>query len=72
MKSLSAQLILACLGVATAWPSFSPEQTVLGDYDGFSLDLAARRLVQMEGQAPVWMTELQKVFALLRVHDYPY
>ncbi|KAI6095391.1 hypothetical protein EDD16DRAFT_757375 [Pisolithus croceorrhizus] len=30
---------------------------------GFSLDLAERRLVQMEGKAPVWMTELEKIEA---------
>lgn len=30
---------------------------------GFSLDLAEKRLVQMEGKAPVWMTELEKIEA---------
>lgn len=30
-------------------------------YEGFHLDLNAERLVEMEGQAPVWMTELEKV-----------
>ena len=28
---------------------------------GFSLDLTEKRLVQMEGKDPVWMTELEKV-----------
>jgi len=28
---------------------------------GFSLDLTEKRLIQMEGKAPVWMTELEKV-----------
>lgn len=28
---------------------------------GFSLDLREKRLIQMEGKAPVWMTELEKV-----------
>jgi hypothetical protein len=30
-------------------------------HPGFYLDLGARRLVQMEGKEPVWMTELEKV-----------
>ncbi|KAI0079660.1 peptidase [Panus rudis PR-1116 ss-1] len=30
-------------------------------YPGFSLDLSERRLVQLEGQEPVWMTELDKI-----------
>ncbi|KAG6332037.1 hypothetical protein ID866_7048 [Astraeus odoratus] len=30
---------------------------------GFSLNLVERRLVQMEGKAPIWMTELEKIEA---------
>ncbi len=30
-------------------------------YPGFDLDLNALRLVEMDGRAPVWMTELEKV-----------
>lgn len=30
---------------------------------GFSLDLTEKRLIQMEGKAPVWMTELEKIEA---------
>ncbi|KAJ7593631.1 peptidase [Mycena floridula] len=32
-------------------------------YPGFSLDLNEERLVQMEGQEPVWMTEWEKIKA---------
>jgi bacterial leucyl aminopeptidase len=61
MKFLSVSLILVYLGVATALPSILAEQTVFSDYEGFKMDLNAQRLVQMEGQTPVWMTELEKV-----------
>jgi len=66
MKSLSILLLsLACLVVANPLsPSFDDHQVPLGakdGYPGFDLDLNAQRLVQMEGQAPVWMTELKKI-----------
>jgi leucyl aminopeptidase len=61
MKTLSVSLILVYLGATVALPSIFAEQTVLSDYEGFKMDLSAQRLVQMEGQAPVWMTELEKV-----------
>jgi leucyl aminopeptidase len=38
-----------------------PVGTQQGSYPGFDLDLNAVRLVQMEGESPVWMTELDKV-----------
>jgi bacterial leucyl aminopeptidase len=65
MKSLNALLILAGLAAASS-PSVlvGEEQTPFGSqsiYPGFDLDLEARRLVQMEGKAPVWITELDKV-----------
>ncbi|KAL4065989.1 hypothetical protein V8B97DRAFT_1933155 [Scleroderma yunnanense] len=31
--------------------------------NGFSLDLAEKRLIQMEGKDPIWMTELEKIEA---------
>ncbi|KAH7885878.1 hypothetical protein F5I97DRAFT_1876113 [Phlebopus sp. FC_14] len=34
-----------------------------GAREGFTLDLNERRLVQMEGKEPVWMTELEKITA---------
>jgi len=43
-------------------------------YPGFDLDLNSRRLVQLEGQDPVWMTELEKVVLLVSLYasDLPY
>lgn len=32
-------------------------------WPGIDLDLSERRLVQMEGESPVWMTELEKILA---------
>lgn len=64
MKSLFGFVVLACAVVAL--PSQSPltvnEVLNLDSFtDGFDLDLNSLRLVQMEGQSPVWMTELEKV-----------
>ncbi|CAA7259515.1 unnamed protein product [Cyclocybe aegerita] len=63
MKSFAALLALVHLVAAT--PITHNEQVPLNQatYPGFDLDLNARRLVQMEGQAPVWMTELEKIQA---------
>jgi hypothetical protein len=70
MKSF-ALISLGFLAGAIASPlraSFGYEQLPLSldeplsNYDGFDLDLNAPRLVQMEGQEPVWMTELEKVY----------
>lgn len=68
MKSLT---LLSLVYLATATPLsllYGSEQVPLGSleehvtsYPGFDLDLDDRRLVQMEGQEPVWMTELEKV-----------
>ena len=59
---------LAFLAVAIASPSYRNEQVPLGGLEdrittvpGYDVDLNAQRLVQMEGQEPVWMTELEKV-----------
>ena len=30
---------------------------------GLDLDLSERRLIQVEGQSPIWVTELEKVSA---------
>lgn len=61
MKSLSFLSLVAAFVAAS--PFF--DQQVLGPEDGFSLDLGALRLVQLEGQVPVWMTELDKVYLRL-------
>lgn len=63
MKSFSVLLSLAC--IATASPLFE-EQVPLGaglmtSYPGFTLDLNAQRLVKIENQAPVWVSELEKI-----------
>jgi len=66
MRSLSVLVSCIALAVASTLPSV-PEQLPLSAYQhaypGFDLDLNARRLVQMEGKAPVWMTELEKIIA---------
>ncbi|KAF8076201.1 peptidase [Lyophyllum atratum] len=63
MKSFSILLALAC--VATASPLFEAQAPfgagLMTSYPGFTLDLNAQRLVQIDGQAPVWMTELDKI-----------
>jgi len=62
MKSLFL-VALACIA-ANAVPVDS-EQVPFGlDYPGF--DLSAQRLVQMQGQPPVWMSELEKIQAKAR------
>jgi leucyl aminopeptidase len=71
MKSVLAFLSLAFLATARPLSSLeSSEQVFFGgleehgtNYPGFDLDLTSRRLVQMEGREPVWMTELEKIQA---------
>jgi len=67
MKSLNALLILAGLAATSSSSVLVvEEQEPFGSqsiYPGFDLDLEARRLVQMEGKAPVWMSELDKINA---------
>ncbi len=79
MKSFASLLALASVVVAT--PLLGGEQLPLGDidstrfdlgelattYPGVSLDLNERRLVQLEGQPPKWVTELEKVCFMLFV-----
>jgi leucyl aminopeptidase len=64
MKAVSLTLILAYLSVGNALPRPFSRQEVLGVEDGINLDLQDMRLVEMEGQPPVWMTELEKVWRL--------
>jgi bacterial leucyl aminopeptidase len=67
MKSVFAGLSFVC--VALAIPFFSVLDNgqipvALESYSNhpdFDLDLNELRLVQLEGQDPVWMTELDKV-----------
>ena len=63
--------LLSLVSLATATPlsllsgneqvPFSNLADHITSYPGFDLDLSAQRLVQLEGQEPVWMTELEKV-----------
>lgn len=64
MKSLS--IILPLISFVVASPLSSSQEQLFfnaegATYPGFDLDLTALRLVEMEGQAPVWVTELEKV-----------
>jgi len=60
MKAFAQLLALASLAVSA---SLAYEQVPFAatQYPGFSLDLAERRLVQVEGQSPMWVTELEKI-----------
>ncbi|KAF8165145.1 peptidase [Crassisporium funariophilum] len=67
MKSFAILISLVSLVAATPLTysnndqaPLSPEETT---YPGFDLDLNALRLVHLEGQNPVWMTELEKIRA---------
>ncbi|KZP30643.1 peptidase [Athelia psychrophila] len=63
--------LLSLVSLATATPlafisnneqvPFSNLEEHITSYPGFDLDLSAERLVQLEGQEPVWMTELEKI-----------
>ncbi|KAJ8523501.1 hypothetical protein ONZ45_g16 [Pleurotus djamor] len=63
MKFLLLQTV--CLAVsASAVPALflDSKQTPLdASREGFSLDLAEQRLVQLEGQAPQWVSEMDKI-----------
>lgn len=67
MRSFAALLALASLAVSA--PSVSENaqyplgQVELATHSGLDLDLSERRLIEVEGQSPVWVTELEKVFA---------
>jgi len=70
MKYL-ALLSLVSLATATPLSLLSSNEQVpfsnlvehMTSYPGFDLDLNAQRLVQLEGQEPIWMTELEKIQA---------
>jgi hypothetical protein len=61
MKAISLSSVLVYLCIAHAFPLLPEGQTILDDQDGIVLDLQDMRLVEMEGQPAVWMTELEKV-----------
>ena len=56
-------VLLPFLGLIQASPFNHEQQVPLGTHEGFSLDLEAPRLIQLgESQAPVWMSEREKVW----------
>ncbi|EAU84252.1 peptidase [Coprinopsis cinerea okayama7 len=66
MRSLGALLSLVSLVLATPVLQFGGdvEQHVLGlptEYPGYTLDLNEMRLVELEGQSPKWVSELEKI-----------
>ncbi|RXW25839.1 hypothetical protein EST38_g116 [Candolleomyces aberdarensis] len=66
MKSFSALLALLTLAIAGPVAQYGREQVPMEiptSLPGFSLDidLSEMRLVELEGQAPVWMSELDKI-----------
>lgn len=62
------QSLLPIISLVVAAAAHNDEQITLQNslqtYPGFDLDLDALRLVQLEGQDPVLMTELEKVSSL--------
>ncbi|THG98571.1 hypothetical protein EW026_g3651 [Hermanssonia centrifuga] len=73
MKSFASLLALASLAASTPLSFYENNQFPIGgsqqieaeellsSYPGVSLDLNERRLVQLEGQAPAWVSELDKI-----------
>lgn len=63
------QSLLPIISLAVAAAAHNDEQIALQKplriYPGFDLDLGALRWVQLEGQDPVLMTELEKVSRLI-------
>jgi len=63
-KAFALILAIASVAIATTFTSENTQQPfdlpVVG-YPGFDLDLNERRLIQLEGQEPVWVTELDKI-----------
>jgi hypothetical protein len=64
---LTALFLLLSNAFALSVPTYfiDTEQSVLQvshEYPGFQLDFDARRLIQMDGTSPVWMTESDKVY----------
>lgn len=64
MRVFAIILALAAASAANPLLFKESEQRPLGfqqqTHPGFDLDLNERRLIQLEGQEPVWITELEK------------
>ncbi|KAJ7595113.1 peptidase [Mycena floridula] len=63
MKSSFFSLSAFGLAIATPLLEHQVPLDTLRQYPGFNLDLNEQRLVQMEAQEPVWMTEWDKIKA---------
>ncbi|KAF9057756.1 peptidase [Panaeolus papilionaceus] len=66
MKSFAILFSLVLLTVATPLSYDNAQVHLSADeptYPGYSLDLTAKRLVQFDGEEPVWMTEYDKIKA---------
>ncbi|KAJ2916509.1 hypothetical protein MD484_g3917, partial [Candolleomyces efflorescens] len=64
MKSFGALLALLTLAIAGPVAQYSREQFPMElptSHPGYSLDLGEMRLVELEGQAPMWVSELDKI-----------
>jgi len=62
MKSFTVLLTLVSLALAS--PTFwnqDGQVPFADEASGYDLDLSERRLIELEGQAPVWVTEGDKV-----------
>ena len=57
--------LIGSLGIGFAQDDQIPLRQTETTYPGFNLDLNSPRLVQLEGNDPLWMTELEKVALLL-------
>ena len=73
MKTFAVLLSLLTLAIANPIGIYGQEQEQLSmelptRYPGYSLDLSAMRLVELEGQSPVWMSELEKVRTAFLTH----
>lgn len=68
MKSFASLLAFAGLAVVAAGVARDVQEPMLAtEHPGFSLDLLEQRLVQVEGQDPVWVSELEKARLALRM-----
>ncbi|KAK7053546.1 peptidase [Favolaschia claudopus] len=66
MKFLLTLIALVYIALAASTGGEQTPFTVDYKHPDFDWDLSTRRLVQMEGQSPVWITELEKIQAKAR------
>ncbi|KIL68126.1 hypothetical protein M378DRAFT_185173 [Amanita muscaria Koide BX008] len=67
MKAALISISFVCAALATPLRVFDVQTPIVDHLQpGFNLDLSVPRLVQFEGQEPVWITELDKIEAKAR------